>query len=104
MDSVDDWDLTAMIFVWTVRTSTKVYNGKFTPYEIITGMRPRCPLDSILTVPAGVERLDIDTYVRELIKYAKHVHSLVAEAHVDQRQEALDSKLRNSKLTQTLGW
>lgn len=101
MDSIEDWDLTAMIFVWTVRTSTKVYDGRFTPYEIVTGMRPRCPLDAVLTVPSGVERLDIDTYVRELIAYVKHVHTLVSEAHLDQRQEAQDARYRNSKLTQT---
>ena len=33
-----DWDLVAALFQWTVRTNCKVYNGSFTPYEIITGL------------------------------------------------------------------
>ena len=30
-----DWDLVAPIFQWTVRTTAKIYNTNFTPYEII---------------------------------------------------------------------
>ena len=31
------WDVIAPLFQWTVRTSCKVLNGHYTPYEIVTG-------------------------------------------------------------------
>lgn len=48
----NQWDTSAAIFQWPVRTSCKVYNGNYTPYEIITGMKPRSPLDFSLATPA----------------------------------------------------
>ena len=47
------WDLIAPLFQWLVRTSCKIYNGRFTPYEIITWMKPRTALDSLLSAPPG---------------------------------------------------
>ena len=48
MESTQDWDLMCYVFVWTIRTSAKLFNGSFTPYEVVTGLKPRSPLDAVL--------------------------------------------------------
>ena len=81
MNDNRDWDLVAMIFVWTIRTTAKLFNGMFTPYETITGMKPRSPTDALLAQPLALERVSTSDYVRDLVKYVKEVHKLVDEHH-----------------------
>ena len=40
MESEKDWDLVANVFVWTIRTTAEIFNGEFSPYEVITGLKP----------------------------------------------------------------
>ena len=74
MESDKDWDLVANVFVWTIRTSAKIFNGMYTPYEIITGMRPRSPLDPLLAQPSSLQKVSHTDYVRDLCKYMRNVH------------------------------
>ena len=39
MEEYKDWDLQAQISVWSM-----IYNGQYTPYETITGLKPRWPI------------------------------------------------------------
>ena len=93
MDNVENWDDLAPIFQWSVRTSAKVFSG-YTPYEIITGMKPRSPIDAVLSNPSSVEQISTDEYVRELVKYMRTVHDLVQTSHTEVREKRRDAKYR----------
>ena len=94
MENDRDWDLIANIFVWTIRTAAKVFNGMYTPYEIITGLKPRSPLDAVLTQPSTLERVPHSQYVRELVSYLKNVHKVVETHHARVRDEQQTTKYR----------
>ena len=94
MEEEHDWDLMASIFVWTIRTTTKLFNGHYTPYEVITGMKPRSPIDAILSTGATADKITHDRYVTELIRYLKQVHKFVDEQHALVRADAERAKLR----------
>ena len=102
MESTQDWDLMVPIFVWTIRTTARVFSGSFTPYEIITGLKPRSPIDAMLSQPSGVKRESKEQYVRELVEYVKHVHKLVAQNK--ERIHASDTRraLRDAELPKYL--
>ena len=89
-----DWDLCTHVFVWTIRTTAKVANQHFTPYEIITGMKPRSPMDVILAHPVGVERVSKSEYVDQLVKYLKNVHQQVTEYNRKVKEDTQDAKYR----------
>ena len=75
-DKYNQWDRVVPIFRWVVNTTTKLFNGSYSPYEVITGMKPRSPIDAILTMPGTVKRVSVDEYVSDLVKYLKEVHEL----------------------------
>ena len=81
------------IFVWTIRTSAKLFNGTFTPYEVITGLKPRSPLDAMFG-QSGVQRVSRSEYVNDLVEYLKHVHKIVDDAHSRVRDSEERAKLR----------
>jgi len=94
MSDTKDWDLVAPVFVWTVRTTAKIFNGMYTPYETITGMKPRAPTDPLLAQPSTLTRVTTSEYVRELVKYVSEVHKLVAEHHTRVRDDQQRAKHR----------
>ena len=69
------------VFVWTIRTTTRLYNGHYTPYEVITGLKPRSPLDPLLASGMQVKKISVDEYVNKLVTYLKEVHKFVDESH-----------------------
>ena len=71
MEEYEDWDLQVPIFVWAMRTTTKLFNGHFIPYECITGMKPRSPIDALVASGAVVEKITHDRYVKDLIVYLR---------------------------------
>ena len=64
----DQWDITAPLFQWHVRTTVKVYNGRHTAYEIVTGLKPRMPTDAMLSTPSVIKKIDQNTYVDDLVE------------------------------------
>ena len=90
----EQWDAIAPHFVWVVRTSSKVYNGRYTPYEIITGMKPRLPLDAVLATPTVVAKRSADDYVNDLVEYMKSVHKFVQDEHRRVRERERDTDIR----------
>jgi len=92
------WDTIAAQFQWVIRTSSKVYNGKFTPYEIITGMKPRLPLDAVLSTPTVQAKRSADQYVTDLVHYMKKVHKFVQEEHKRVREVEGDRRLKERTL------
>ena len=88
-----EWSKMAYLFQWSVRTSCKLANPNYTPYEIITGLKPRSPIDAIVSSP--VEKVDVGDYVSQLVKYVKDVHKQVDRQRrmvQDQRQDAQNRK------------
>lgn len=81
MADVQNWDVVAPIFQWTVRTTAKFFSGCFTPYEIVTGLKPRSPLDAVLGTGTTVRPVSKEAYVHDLVKYLKEVHKIVDERH-----------------------
>ena len=94
MHEFADWDLVVYIFVWTIRTTCKLFNGMYTPYEIITGLKPRSPIDCLLSTPTGLERTSVDRYVADLVTYLKKVHRYVDEQHTQVREQTQRAKYR----------
>ena len=90
----EQWDAIAPHFVWVVRTTSKVYNGRYTPYEIITGMKPRLPLDAVLSTPSVVAKRSADEYVSDLVEYMQSVHKFVQEEHRRIRERERDTDIR----------
>lgn len=95
MEDVEDWDLVVPTFVWSIRTTIKLYNGTFTPYEIVTGMKPRSPSEAVMASGVEVERISTDAYVTQLIKFLKWIHQ-----HVDQQHELLREEQRQASYRQ----
>ncbi len=94
MDQFRDWDHVVYIFVWQVRTTSKLFNGQFTPYEIITGMKPRSPLDAVLSLKVPTEQITHSEYVKQLVEYIKWVHKFVDEQHALVREDERRAQLR----------
>ena len=89
-----NWDRLSHIFVWTIRTTSKLFNGSYTPYETITGLQPRSPIDGIVQ-PTTLQRAEPTTYVTELVQYLKQVHQFVEQEHSRIRADASRAKLRS---------
>ena len=91
MKKTTDWDIQAAIFQWTIRTTSRLFNANYSPYEVITGLKPRLPTDAMFSGSQEPERLSTEEYVNDLVKYLKHVHQHVNQQHreiAEQRQEA----------------
>jgi len=94
MEEYPAWDLVVSIFVWSIRTSAKLYNAQYTPYEIITGLKPRSPIDAVLSMNVAPERVSYSKYVADLVRYLKEVHKHVDAQHERIRDQGNRAKLR----------
>ena len=74
----------------------------YTPYEIITGMKPRSPIDAVLSMNVTPERITYDKYVADLVQYLKKVHRHVDEQHERVRDQGHRAKLRELGVGQSL--
>ena len=102
MEDQQDWGLMAPIFQWTLRTTCKVFNGQYTPYETVLGLKPRMPLDSLLTAPTAVSRQPADKYVDDLVRYLKKVHEYVEKQHRLVRDKERETRARRLGAGQVL--
>jgi len=93
-DFKNDWDQCAAIFQWNVRTTAKIFSASYTPYETLFGMKPRQPSDALLQQPAAVQKIGVEDYVVELIRYMKKVHSFVTDAHQRKAEASAELQLR----------
>ena len=82
------------MFVWTIRTTTKLFNGTYTPYEVITGLKPRSPIEPLLATGNSVTKQSVDDYVERLCEYLKRVHKQVDQEHTRIREDSQRAKLR----------
>ena len=94
MTDFSEWEVLVYIFVWVIRSTCKLFNGSYTPYEIITGMKPRSPIDCLLASPSGIERASVDKYVSDLVAYLKKVHQYVDAKHEEVRENSQRAKYR----------
>jgi len=94
MEQDSDWDLMVGIFVWTVRSTAKLFNGYFTPYETITGLKPRSPIDAVFSTNVDLQKIATSKYVADLVKYLKHVHAFVDKQHALVREDRQRAMLR----------
>ena len=92
MESTQDWDRMCYIFAWTIRTTPREALGHFSPYELITGLKPRSPLEHFAT-PGAVHKVPKHEYVSQLVEYLKYVHK-----HVDERSAAARDARERAKL------
>jgi hypothetical protein len=102
MTDQEDWDLMAPIFQWTVRTTCKLFNGMYTPYETLLGIKPRMPLDSLLTAPVAVSRVRPEQYVNDLVAYLKRVHTYVQRQHKLVRDKEQEARARHMGIGQCI--
>ena len=92
----------APIFQWTIRTTHKKFNAGYTPYEIITGLKPRFVLDSFLGTPTTVRSISQGDYVTKLVEYLKRVHKYVGEQHTKIREGQEQAKARKLGVAEPL--
>ena len=96
MDAFNDqWDTLAPLFQRRVRTTCKLYNGKYTPYEISTGLKPRLMSDALFATPAVLSKPTTDDYVTDLVQNLKKTHQFVQREHERIRGQQQDARLRN---------
>ena len=88
------WDSLVPIFQWAVRTTVKVFNSNYTPYEIVTGMKPRSPLDTLVT-GSTVESINQNAYVDRLVDYVRLLHETVSNEHRRIREDEILARYRN---------
>jgi len=88
-----EWDTLAALFAWTVRTTSKDFNGQYTPYEVILGMKPRMSLDALFS-PSVVEKISKEKYVNDLVKYLKRIQTYVSDKHKECREKEMQSEVR----------
>ena len=74
----------------------------YTPYEIITGLKPRSPIDAVLSMNATPKAISHDKYVTELVRYLKDVHHRVDEQRARLNEERDKVKLRKLGVGQAL--
>ena len=101
-DKFGDWDQITQIFKWTVITTAKIFNGSYTPYEIVTGLKPRSPIDGIFSDGIWLTRVSHEQYVTDLVRYLKEVHQYVDSQHERVRQRAQEAKYRELGPSKTL--
>jgi len=93
MTEFKNWDLIASIFQWTIRSTAKVFNGSYSPYEVVTGLKPRLPTD-MLANPSAFQRVSTEEYVSDLVTYLTRVHKYVDEQHQAVREQRQAAKHR----------
>ena len=96
MTVVTDWDTLAQIFVWTIRTTAKEFNGMYILYDTIRGLKARSPLDSLLAQPSTLAKVPVGGYLKELVKCSKDVHKILDEQSSHVQEEARRAKHRQS--------
>ena len=74
----------------------------YTPYEIITGLKPRSPIDAVLSMSVAPEQISHDKYVTELVRYLKEVHQKVDEQQARVREEQNRRELRKLGVGQSM--
>ena len=95
MHEAKDWDRFVPIFKWSIRMSAKISKVWFSPYEDITGMKPRLLMDSVLGALALETQVPHTEYVKHLVEYLKRVHTHVAEQHHALRRDEQEQQFRH---------
>ena len=57
-------------------------------------MKPRLPLDAVLSTPSVVAKRNADDYVSDLVEYMKSVHQFVQNEHKRIRERERDMDIR----------
>ena len=74
-DDNKEWDLVAPLLQRAIRTTAKVFNN--TPYELVTGLAPRSPVDALLSQPSTLVKLPQTEYVKDLCSHFRDIHQFV---------------------------
>ena len=92
------WVRWAKLAQWALRATPRADRGGFSPYELVTGMRPQGPMDHLFGKLRGAKTLDPATYVSGLRDNLESIHKLIADQlrAEFQAKNATDEK-RNGK-------
>ena len=90
-ENPEDWETKLCFIRWAWNTTPKTALSNYSPYEVITGLRPRTALASIME-DVNCEEIETKEYVEELrrslteiydkVKKAQEVRAEEAQAHV----------------------
>ena len=83
-----------------MRSTPRKDRGGKSPYEIVTGLKPQGPLDSVFS-KFNRENLSSSVYVRELNKHLGTIRDFIADqlaAEYDKRKERISSGGRTAHL------
>ena len=61
------------MYHWIFQYGAKINNAKFTPYEIISNMKPYLPLDIVVTTPCLQHSQHADQFVTNLVNYFQEI-------------------------------
>jgi hypothetical protein len=88
----ENWHRLVAITQWTIRTTPKPSLGGYSPYEIITGLKPFNPMDALLH-PKAKEIPSSHDYVRNLVRYLRTAHSAVRQFIADSQRSNEEQKV-----------
>ena len=71
----EDWENALMYAQLMLRCAPMACLGGRTPYEVVTGLKPRFPRSVIGALP--IEQRTVDAYVKDLLDGLREVHSSV---------------------------
>jgi hypothetical protein len=84
----EDWEDALMYAQLMLRCAPMAALGGRSPYEVVTGLKPRFPRTLLGSVP--VEERTVDAYVKDLLEHLQEVHASVQRTTLEtiQRDEA----------------
>ena len=97
-DDPEDWERHIQIAVLLLRTSPMSALGGRSPYEVVTGLKPRMPRSMTGAIP--VAEVSTETYVKKLLETQKHVREVLqkeALAEIEKDETTMGGRLKQER-------
>jgi hypothetical protein len=90
-DEGDEWHKIIPYAQWSSRVTPRPTLGGYSPYEIVTGLKPLTPMDTLLH-PRPHDRVSVNEYIIDLVRYLKQAHQAVRRQISEDRAAAQSRK------------
>jgi hypothetical protein len=93
-DEGTNWHRIIPCAMWSSRNTPRPSLGGYSPYEIVTGLKPLTPMDTLLH-PAPTARVSVEEYIVQLVKYLKTAHQAVRRQIAEDRETSQRRRYEN---------
>ena len=101
LEHPDGWDLMLPYAMWSWRTTPRLWLGGHSPYECLTGLRARMPMD-ILQATSPVAAVSQQEFVQHLVTKLRNMHSAIRRAKEESHRAAMKRALEQYGPTKSL--